>query len=364
MTAGRRGLEVWSTSFSVPRWSARQGVIVETLGFDGITVSDSQNLSADPYVTMMSIAASTTTLKVAPSVTNPVTRDAAVTACSVASVQAESRGRAVLFIGRGDSALAHLGLAPATVKHFEDYVSRVQAYLRGQAVPFQRTSHLAAGLKGVETLSLTNAPTESIMSWIRQDEPKPPVIATASGPRVIDAAARVADGINFAVGVDPERVKWAIDRAKAARAAAGLDPDGLSLGMYVSVVPEADQHSARRLISGDVASFARFSVMHGTPVGNLSEERRKVLEDIHGAYDMNEHFRDTSAQAQVLTDEFIDSYAITGSSAECVDRIAELLGLGLDRLLVSTSARGSDRTAGDAYREIFGTEVLPALRAL
>ena len=74
-------LEVWSTSFSVPRWSARQGVTVEALGFDGITVSDSQNLSADPYVTMTSIAAATTTLKVAPSVTNPVTRDAAVTAC-------------------------------------------------------------------------------------------------------------------------------------------------------------------------------------------------------------------------------------------------------------------------------------------
>lgn len=363
MTQGRGALEVWSTSFSVPRWSARQGQIVEALGFDGITVSDSQNLSSDPYVTMMAIVAATTTLKVAPSVTNPVTRDAAVTACSIASVQAESKGRAVLFIGRGDSALAHLGLAPAGVPYFERYLARVQGYLRGEAVPFDRDWYLASGIKPVETLSLTNAPAESRMTWIREDQVKPPVVVTASGPRVIDAAARVADGLNFAVGAEPERVKWAIERATTAREAAGLDPEGLSLGLYLSVAPETDQAAARQLIAGDVASFARFSVMHGTPVGNLTDERRKVLGDIHGSYDMNDHFRDTSAQARVLTDDFIDSFAVIGSPAQCADRICRLVDLGVDRLLVSTVARGSDRSAAEGYRELFASDVLPVLRA-
>ncbi|WP_169813427.1 LLM class flavin-dependent oxidoreductase [Nocardia vaccinii] len=364
MSIGRPPLEVWNSSFSIPRWTARQGVIVEELGFDGITVSDSQNLSSDPYVTMMAVAAATSTLKVAPSVTNPVTRDAAITACAIASVQAESKGRAVLGIGRGDSALAHLGLAPASVKRFEDYLSRVQGYLRGEDVPFERSAHLQAGVRDVETLGLVNAPTSSVMSWIRTDLPKVPVYATATGPKVIDAAARTADGINFAVGVDPTRVKWAIDRARSARAAADLDPDTLSLGLYVSVVPESDQSKARRLISGDVASFARFSVMHGEAVGNVSEESKRVLQDIHSTYDMNGHFRDTSPQAQVLTDEFIDSYAVTGEPRRCLDQIAELLDLGIDRLLVSTSVRGSDRASADEYRTIFAGEILPGLRDL
>jgi 5,10-methylenetetrahydromethanopterin reductase len=364
VTNPRRPIEVWTTSFSIPQWTARQGIIVEDLGFDGITVSDSQNLSADPYVTMTAVAARTSTLKVAPSVTNPVTRDAAVTACGIASVQAESRGRAVLGIGRGDSALAHIGLAPASVAHFEDYLSRVQGYLRGEPVPFQRSSYRTVGVKDIETLGLVNAPEASVMSWIRPDQPKVPVYATATGPKVIDAAARVADGINFAVGVDPVRVKWAIDRARAARAAAGLDPGELSLGMYISVVPEVDQDAARKLISGDVASFARFSVMHGVAVGEVSDESKKTLQDIHAAYDMNEHFRDTSAQAKVLTDDFIDTYAITGPPGRCTELIAELLSLGLDRLLVSTSARGSDRGRTDGYREVFAREVLPVLREL
>jgi 5,10-methylenetetrahydromethanopterin reductase len=358
-----RPLEVWSLGVSIPRWSAAQATVVEDLGFDGMTFSDSQNISADPYVTMMAVAAVTSTLKLQPSVTNPVTRDAAVTACAIASVQAETKGRAVLGIGRGDSALAHIGLAPAGVRRFEDYVRRVQSYLRGEAVEFDRDSRLTEGVKVVATLGMTNAPVESRMSWIRPSTPKVPVIVAASGPKVIDAAARVADGINFALGVDPERIKWAIDRAKAARAAAGLDPAGLSFGIYVSVVPEPDLDLARRLISGDVASFARFSVMHGTAVVPTSEASKQVMQEIHRTYDMEGHFSETSSQAQVLTPEFIDSYAIVGDPGRCVDRICELLPLGVTRLMVSTSARGADRDLSAQYRREFARSVLPALRA-
>lgn len=355
-------LEVWSIGVGVPRWSARQAIVVEDLGFDGVTVSDSQNISSDPYVTMMAIAAQTSTLKVQPAVTNPVTRDAAVTACAVASVQAETKGRAVLGIGRGDSSLAHLGLAPAGVKFLEDYVDRVQRYLRGEAVPFEPTSARNNGHRGVESLELINAPTDSVMSWIRPQTPKVPVIVTASGPKVIAAAARRADGINFAIGVDEDKISWAIDTARAARTEAGLDPDTLTYGLYVSVVTESDVDAARRMIGGDVASFARFSVMHGTPVGPGSAESKRVLSDIHRAYDMNDHFRDTSAQAQVLTPEFVDSYAVIGDPGRCADRLHRILGLGITRLMVSTAARGADRDLGAHYRAEFAAKVLPRLR--
>ena len=56
------------------------------------------------------------------SVTNSVTRVAAATATSITSVDRVSGGRAVLGIGRGDSALAHLGRGPARLKQFETYL--------------------------------------------------------------------------------------------------------------------------------------------------------------------------------------------------------------------------------------------------
>ena len=40
----------------------------------------------------------------------------------------------VLGIGRGDSALAHLGRAPARLAWFERYLANLQAYLRGDAI--------------------------------------------------------------------------------------------------------------------------------------------------------------------------------------------------------------------------------------
>ena len=58
-------------------------------------------------------------------VTNSATRVAAATANSITSVHRVSNGRAVLGIGRGDSALAHLGRAPARLRQFERYVAGI-----------------------------------------------------------------------------------------------------------------------------------------------------------------------------------------------------------------------------------------------
>ncbi len=97
---------------------------------------DSQNLAGDTYVALTACALATSTLKLATGVTNPFTRHPAATAAAIASVDAESGGRTVLGIGRGDSALAHLGRAPASVGYFEKYLRTVVAYLRGDELPF------------------------------------------------------------------------------------------------------------------------------------------------------------------------------------------------------------------------------------
>ena len=110
---------------------------VEAAGWDGLAVVDSQNLSGDPYVTLAMAATVTERIGLATAVTNSVTRHAAANATAIASVQRVAEGRAVLGIGRGDSALAHLGRAPGKVGHFETYLRHLQAYLRGDAVPFE-----------------------------------------------------------------------------------------------------------------------------------------------------------------------------------------------------------------------------------
>jgi len=100
-------MEIWTTSVASPRSTARVAQDLEAAGWDGLLVVDSQNLSGDPYVALALAGSVTSRIGLGTGVTNNVTRHASVTACSITSVDRVSNGRAVLGIGRGDSALAH-----------------------------------------------------------------------------------------------------------------------------------------------------------------------------------------------------------------------------------------------------------------
>ena len=72
----------------------------EQLGFDILLSPDTQNLSPDPIGQLNLAGAQTQRLRVGTGVTNPITRDPAVLASSLASLSAETGGRALCGIGR------------------------------------------------------------------------------------------------------------------------------------------------------------------------------------------------------------------------------------------------------------------------
>ena len=117
---------------------------------------------------------------------------------------------------------------------------------------------------------------------------------------------------------------------------------------------------ARRSVANMVASEARFAVMSGRVAGPLLDSHRRVYESIALSYDMNMH-GGSGAQVDVLTDEFIDEFAIVGPPARCIERILELIELGLDHVMLAPpqgDAAHADKTQG--YRRLVD-EVLPNL---
>lgn len=347
-------LEVWTSGAGVPRANVRQAVRAEEAGFDGIVYVDSQNLSGDCYIALALAAHATSRIQLGTGVTNPYTRHPAVTASAIATVQAESDGRAHLGIGRGDSALAHLGRSPAPVRVLEDYLIRLQTYLRGDGVPFDADAN-------VDALDLADRPADSRLHWPRPEMPKVPVDVAATGPRVLAAAARHAERISLAVGADPARIRWAMDVAAEAADAAARDPAQLKFAAYVPLVVHDDPAQAWRMAEGGLSLFARFSVMHGEVIGPASDEERATLARVHDAYDMNVHARGGSPQAAALTNEFAAEFGVFGPPDYCLQRLQELAELGVDRVIVvgpNVSARDAD-PARAAERLI--TEVLPAL---
>jgi 5,10-methylenetetrahydromethanopterin reductase len=351
--------EIWTLGVAAPRGAAQAAARAEAAGFAGWLVVDSQNLSGDPYVALALAAGATTRLGLGTGVTNPFTRHAAATASSIASVQEVSDGRAVLGIGRGDSALAHLGLAPAPPAVFDRYLRHLQAYLRGEEVPLAEAG-ASDEVAPVERLALGHAPAASRIAWLPTRQPKVPVDVAATGPRVIALGGRHAERVTFAVGADPRRLSWAIALARQSASEAGRDDGGPSCGAWVTVGVHDDVDVARRLVSGSLATFTRFAAMHGRATGPVTDLQRTVLERVHDSYDMTRHTQAGTAQAEALTDDFVDTYAVVGPAGRCVERLQELFELGVDRIVAITGSSGVDADEVRAANRRFVDDVLPA----
>lgn len=352
-------MQFWMLAVSAPRRAAALSQRLEKAGWHGLLAVDSQNLSGDSYVYLTAAAVATTTLGLATGVTNSVTRHPAVTASAIASVQKLSGGRAVLGIGRGDSALAHLGRAPARLAAFEAYLKSVQTYLRGDEVAFDDCAIDDAIALPVAELGLAETPRSSGIAWLR-GEPKVPVEVAASGPKVIGIAARHADRVMFTVGADVDRLQWGMETARAAASEARRDPYQLTFGAYVNIICHRDVDTARSLARGGTTLFARFSVMHGGISGPVDTAQADVLGTLHERYNMNEHGRGDAKHTSAMTPEFIDRFAIVGNPSQCLKRLYELQALGLDKLAVHGPTFTARSIEAQSASDLFEAEVLPA----
>jgi 5,10-methylenetetrahydromethanopterin reductase len=174
--------ELWATTRSIPAEGAKYREI-EDEGWDGLTFTDSQNISGDPFVAMTNAVLHTSRLHVATGVTNPLTRHPAVASSAIHAVNVLAPGRVSLGVGRGDSALAHLGAPPASPETLRDYLGCVQGYLSGSAVPMEDAVRFA-GRAFDDRFPLGDRPGTSTLEWRAKapDAPKVPVFVAASGP--------------------------------------------------------------------------------------------------------------------------------------------------------------------------------------
>ena len=329
----------------LPRRSAELARMAEGAGFASLLYPDSQNLAPDVWQQLALAAQATTTLRLGPGVTNPVTRDPAVTAGSALSLHVESRGRAICGVGRGDSSLQRIGKSTVSVAAFERFLATLQAYLRG------------------ETVERDGFPSR--LEWLRADDSlgKVPVEVAATGPRVIAAAARHAERIAFAVGADPDHLATVLETARSAARAAGRDPASLRYGAYVSCAVHPDLAAARDAVRGTVATFARFSSLAGAGLDRLPPQLRKVAAELRAHYDMRHHTRATAEHARSLEDEFIDWFAIAGPADVVVPRFERLAALGLDFVHVVPGSNEMRRDVAATVLQGLATEVIPKLRS-
>jgi 5,10-methylenetetrahydromethanopterin reductase len=335
-------VEIWSASGNRPGRAVELAQRAEADGFDGLSFGDTQCIAADPFVGLALAAAATDRLQLCVRVTNPLTRHPAATACAIATVQAEFPGRVTLGVGRGDSALALLGKGAATVDQLEQFLVELQGYLGGEVVEQNGA--------------------RSSLQWLPPGLPKVPVDVAATGPKVIAVAGRRADQVSLNVGADADRLRRGIALARKAREEAGGDPDSLSFGAYVPVVAHPDRRIAHELIRGPLAAYAHFSGMPGHPLDDVDPRDAATFKSVGEHYDSQRHARPDASHVAYLDEEFIDRFGVVGPVDHCIDKLRNLLSLGLDRLLLIGVHPISPPEHVAEYRRLLVEEVLPGVR--
>ncbi len=321
---------------------------IEDMGFDILLCPDTQNLSPEPYGQLSLAAAQTKRLKLGTGVTNPLTRDAAVTASAIATLQIESDGRCICGIGRGDSSLAHIGRGNATTAQLKTYVEQVRAYCNGQTI---RRGEQASKLRwlGPDTLSSV------------------PIDIACTGPKTIRMAADVADRISFAVGSAPERIDWALATAKQRLKETGRNRDDIRIGAYINLVCDHDEQTAinlGRMISGMVAHFAG---MKNAPLNHLPAQLKPLAEKMQQGYDMQHHAQDKGSHLSLVNNEFVDWFSICGPPEKCLERMQVLLEYDLDHIYILggspvATPHSARQIAMVEQTRLFAEAVMPRLR--
>lgn len=200
----------------------------EEAGLGGVGVHDHHHSGRDTYVTLACAASCTDKIRLYPATSNTVTRHPLVLAALANSLEEVAPGRTFLSLAPGYLSVESVGRKATPIEKLREHVLDVRRLLAGEEVP------LPTG----RTMRLDNRP-----------EPPPPVLLLASGPRLLELAGEVADGVLMLVGLHPDAIAAAREHLRVG--AARVDRDTQEL-REVFIVPIAlgERSEARRWVQG------------------------------------------------------------------------------------------------------------------
>ena len=195
----------------------------EKAGFDGVGVHDHQHSGRDVYVTLALAGQRTSTLDLYPVTSNPVTRHPMVLAALANTLQEIAPGRVKLTVGPGFLAVRSIGRSRASVDVMREAILSMRSLLRGEELEF--------GPNRTRIRNLSDTPV--------------PIFMTAAGPRMVELAGEVADGVLLMVGLHPKAVTAARELLHRGADRVGRDLSDFPVAYITSMAVSNDSREAR-----------------------------------------------------------------------------------------------------------------------
>lgn len=310
----------------------------EANGFDWLGVADSQSVFRELYVALTLAALNTRSMRLGPLVTNPLTRHLVVTASAISSVDELSSGRAVLGLGSGDSALYTIGAPPATLAGLEDSILTLRRLTGGE--PVEREGR----------------------TWrVHRSARRVPIYLAAEGPKTLELAGRLADGVIVGLGLTPEVISLSLAAIERGARAAGRSPADVDVWWFAKTSLADRRDEAIEPIKMALAASANHAfrfTLEGKGVPPDLHERIKALQR---EYNAHHHEVPGAANASLpdrwgLTDFLVDRFAIAGTPRDCVAQLSRAMAAGARQFII-TGFVPDPR----AFMRQWAREVAPAL---
>lgn len=306
--------------------------LAEVAGLDGIGVPDHHHTGRDAYLVLGAMAAATSRISLYPATSNIVTRHPLVLAALASSLDELASGRAFLTLAPGFLSVEKAGEPQARRARLREVVLALRGLL----------STGAARLDGHD-LELFHRPSGGSR-----------VIVLASGPRLLELAGEVADGVMMLVGLDPAAVEAARACVRRGAKRAGRDPDALEEILIVPFGVGAPE---------EMRAWPQGWFRPGQPwLRYPSASNLRWLR--HAGVDIPTDYSPADVSDE-LADRVLDALGAFGSAQQCAQRLLR----ARDEVGVSRAFLFPAHSWGTAYElpraevEAFGSVVGPALRA-
>ncbi len=307
----------------------------EAAGFEYGWIFDSHVLWLEPYPMLTLMAANTKRMRLGTCVTNPATRDITVTSSLFATLNLISGGRMQLGIGRGDSSRRVLGKKPVTSAQLEEAVQKFRDLTGGKQIDYDgRPAHFTWATGGV-----------------------PPVWVAGYGPKVLDLAGRIADGVILQFA-DPDLIEWCVGFVRKGAESARRDPSKIEIMSAAPVWVSNDMAVARdhvrwfpALVSNHVVDLVSKYKPEELPPALTSYIRNR------GQYDYLHHCEVDSSNANFVSDEVTDRFCVLGPAEAQIEKLRRLARAGVTQFNIYLMC-GDEEDTLEKYKR----EVLPAFK--
>jgi 5,10-methylenetetrahydromethanopterin reductase len=285
---------------------------IEAWGYDYFWVTDSSLHARYCYSYLTLAALNSKNMKLGTNCTHPHTRHPAVNANAVATVNEISGGRTIFGIGAGDSPVEEVGLPLAKMKELRSAIEVTRRLYSGERFSFEGThftmnnGSIHYGLEGVEP---------------------PKIYMTVSGPKMLEVAGEIADGVIIHCGAFREGLEFALSHVDKGLEKSGRKREDIDIGWHLFGALNDDVEEARRAARPLAAWFPKRSPLY-CKVAGVPEE---LTEEIRAAYSGGE-FHEAKRAHELTTDEMIDKFTVAGNGETWQERIAMAAEYGITHI--------------------------------